>query len=221
MKVIFDFDDVIFNAQAFKEIFFRVLERGGYENIREKYETLRKEATPFSLYSFIRQVTVESSEENVNALYTEVMSSCNTLINHEVASIIGRLGKENCYIVTNGDEPFQMDKIERSIGLGAVRQIIVVSGSKAEIIAMLCKRHKDETVIFVDDKLAFINDIPVSDCQNLKTVLFNKHGLENLEAEINDSYHEEMKQGKRDKEVVGILKPVDHNQSQTPSFGMH
>ncbi len=203
MKVIFDFDDVIFNARAFKEIFFRVLEGRGYENIREKYETLRKEATPFSLYSFIRQVTAESSEENVVALYSEVMNSCESLVNHEVVNVIGRLGKENCYIVTNGDELFQMDKIERSIGIGAVREVFVVPGSKREKLAMLCARHNDETVIFVDDKLSFINDVPRSEeCQNLKTVLFNEHGLATLEAKIIDSSGDELGNRKENKKTV-------------------
>lgn len=35
MKVIFDFDDVIFDAKQFKEVIFRSFEKRGYENIRK------------------------------------------------------------------------------------------------------------------------------------------------------------------------------------------
>lgn len=187
MKVIFDFDDVIFNAKGLKDVIFSTLTQRGYEQVSQKYEMRRQGKSPFSLYSFIRYITAETSEANVTALYDEIMSACGMLINHEVASLIMRLGKENCYIVTNGDDLFQRDKIERSIGLDAVQEVFIVPGGKAETIVMLCERHGNEPVIFVDDKPEFINETYAKECQNLKMVLFNENGLADLRAEIEAS----------------------------------
>jgi hypothetical protein len=40
----------------------------------------------------------------------------------------------------------------------------------------------------------FFNDIDMEKCGNLKTVVFNEHGLENLTAEIERSKHSEMRE---------------------------
>ena len=219
MKVIFDFDDVLFNAKGFKDAIFSMLTKRGYEEVSEKYKRRREDTTPFSLYSFIRTITAETSEANVTELYDEIMSTCSTFINHEVAALIQHLGKENCYIVTHGDEVFQVDKIKESIGVDAVREVFVVPDKKRETIAMLCKRHADEPVIFVDDKIGFVNDIPMSEeCQNLKTVLFNENGLATLEAEIADSYQDEL--GYKKTEVSAIADEAPRRVPGT-SFGMH
>lgn len=187
MKVIFDFDDVIFNAKAFKEYMFLVLEKNGYEDIRAKYEKMRGSGVTFSLYSFIKSVTFDSSEENVQVLYEKIISSCPLYINQQIFDLMTALGKENCSIVTHGDHEFQMDKIRRSVGTDMVKDIVVVSTTKAEAVAAICDRYNDEEVIFVDDKLSFINDLDFEKCSNLKTVLFNENGLANLKAEIAES----------------------------------
>ena len=211
MKVIFDFDDVIFDTKGFKVVMFDTLEKRGYHRGRVLYEEMRKEGKPFSLLSFIAKVTADSSEENVETIYDEMMNSCPRFVNSHVLEVMKQLGKEHCYIVTHGDARFQRDKIQRSVGKELVKEVVVVSGSKAEAIARFCKQHEDEEIIFVDDKLLFINDLPVSECTNLKTVIFNEHGLENLKAEIEASRVDEKKMGRvQEGEAKSEARYIEH-----------
>lgn len=193
MKVIFDFDDVIFNTKQFKDSMFQTLAAAGYLEAPLKYTDIRKQGGVFSLRSFIAKVIADSSEENVETLYSEIMNHCKECVNKEVYTLMEKLGKENCYIVTHGDQEFQEEKIKKSIREGLVQQAIVVKGSKAEAIKEICDRYAQEEVIFVDDKLLFLNDVWFEDCPNLKTVLFNENGITNLQAEINASLLEENK----------------------------
>jgi FMN phosphatase YigB (HAD superfamily) len=222
MKVIFDFDDVVFDTKRFKETIFAVLDTRGYRSGRSLYNTMRTSGEPFSLLLFISHVTADSSEEHIEAIYEDIVSKSSHFVNNDVVEIMKNIGKENCYIVTHGDEKFQRDKIRESLGEELVQEVVVVSGSKADAIKKICKQHKEEDVIFVDDKLFFINDLPVSDCVNLKTVLFNEHGLENLKAEIADSEMKEVKY-----ETANEIKDSGYEERQKRqnlsglSFGMH
>lgn len=205
MKAIFDFDDVLFNAKGFKESMFSLLVSKGYSNSTEMYERVRATEKPFSLKAFLRDLDDTMSFETHRALYEEIMDGCSDLVNEQVVSIMKALGKENCYIVTNGDSEFQIDKIRRSIGEDCVREIVVVSGDKQEAIETICKRHKDEDVLFTDDKLKFLKNLDVEACSNLKTVLFNENGLHTLLAEIDASQAEEEKNRKENHKPLNPL----------------
>jgi hypothetical protein len=202
MKVIFDFDDVLFNSKKFKKEMFQVFEDRGYGSVSSFYEEWRTNGHPFSLLDFMTSIDPSLGENEKGYLYEEILSFCGGCINDGVFRIMNDLGKENCYIVTNGIEEFQMDKIRRSIGLGVAQKVEVVSGSKAEAVKEICQEHKDEEVIFVDDKVAYLNDIYSKECKNLKTVLFDQKGLENLTAQIRFSQkNEEVKKQKSNETI--------------------
>ena len=184
VKVIFDFDDVVFDTSQFKKRMFEVFEKRGYRDIASKYTAMRSTKLPFSLKQFIAQVLENETERECDELYEELMRLCGDLVNEEVVSLMRSLGEENCYIVTQGDEVFQRDKIRRSIGEGLIDHIEVVSGSKRESIKTLCEEHGTEKVIFVDDKVEILDDLKGITCQNLTMVLFDKFGVEKLKREI-------------------------------------
>jgi hypothetical protein len=220
MKVIFDFDDVLFNSKKFKKEMFQVFEDRGYGSVSSFYEEWRTNGHPFSLLDFMTSIDPSLGENEKGYLYEEILSFCGGCINDGVFRIMNDLGKENCYIVTNGIEEFQMDKIRRSIGLGVAQKVEVVSGSKAEAVREICQEHKDEEVIFVDDKVLYLNNIHTEGCENLKTVLFNENGLENLKAEIDELREsEKMEVNKEEKRVHSEHKPSTRIFNQPP--GMH
>lgn len=218
MKVIFDFDDVLFNAKGFKEKMFSLLLAKGYDTVTEHYERVRTTEKPFSLKAFLLDLDDHMTFEEHHALYEEIMGACRNLVNEEVVRIMKTLGKENCYIVTNGDPEFQIDKIRRSIGEDCVRDIVVVSGDKQEAIATICKRHKDEDVLFTDDKLTFLRNLDVESCPNLKTVLFNEYGLHTLLAEIEASQIEEEKMRKDGDASLELVREAEISKKQEFSF---
>lgn len=183
MKVIFDFDDVLFNASAFKELMFSFLERYGIKNAKEVYTRMRETEKVFSVARYIDFLGIKENEKEI--IYEGIMTPCAFLVNKELVAIIEEVGKENIFIVSQGDEMFQRDKIDRALS-GKVLEgnVVVVSDSKRAEVAKICQMFKDEEIIFTDDKLEFLNDLPVLELPNLKTVLFNHRGTETLCAEI-------------------------------------
>jgi hypothetical protein len=116
--------------------------------------------------------------------YEEIMSICTSIIHQDVLALIKDVGRENVYIVTHGDEEFQKDKIRRSLGENYVAGVFVVNGSKKDVIAELCLRFQSQTVIFSDDKEAFLEDIDMEVCKNLKKVPFKEGSADMLLAEV-------------------------------------
>ena len=184
MKYIFDFDDVLFNTKKFKEIIFKCLEKVGIsQNTEEQYyKEFMSTGEPFSLKKFLSSLLVrEGKKENVTeSIYQQIMSSSTNLGNTELLKIVQKIGRNNCYIVTNGDKEFQLDKINRVDIASFFSEIIVVPGSKKDAIEKICAKHKNEKVIFIDDKVKFFEDLDFIKYPNLKTILYDEQGLEKL-----------------------------------------
>ena len=106
------------------------------------------------------------------------MSKCPDFVNKKLIGIIKKLGKENCYLVTYGEHEFNKEKVERSGIASLFSEIDIVPGSKKEIIYNICNRNKNEKVLFIDDKVKFFEDLDMTKCPNLKTILYDEHGLE-------------------------------------------
>ncbi len=183
MKFIFDFDDVLFNnTKQFKPYMYTCLEKAGVpQDVAETYykEVREKE---FSLINFIttllgRQNIKQIKPENV---YKEIMERSKDFINVQLIEFVKKLGKENCFIITNGEYQFNYDKVYGSGVNPLFNKIYIVPGSKKEVIYEICEKYKDEEVVFVDDKTKFIDDIELSKYPNLKTVLFDETSFEKL-----------------------------------------
>lgn len=180
MKYIFDFDDVIFQTtRRRKEFIFPFLEKKGIP-ISELENYYKNERTKnFSLKSLLAHFSLSVE------LYEELMSNSMEFANKELIELIKKLGKDNCYIVTYGENEFQLDKI-KSIGVDVLFSAITTTSgqSKNEPIEKICEKHKDETVIFVDDKIKHFEDLDMNKCPNLKTILFDEQGLDKLKLVI-------------------------------------
>src|SRR3989338_2790155 len=106
MKYIFDFDDVLFNnTKQFKKHIYACLEEVGIkkENAEEYYKEVRE--IEFSLRNFIENLFIRSGKDlsKVEEIYEKIMSECKNFTNIELLKQIEKLGKENCFIITNGE----------------------------------------------------------------------------------------------------------------------
>jgi len=176
MKYIFDFDDVLFNnTKQFKEHMYKCLEKAGISRtVAETYYTEVREKE-FSLKNFISTLLLRGKvDKKMEDIYEEIMSECPNFINNELLEEIERLGKNNCYLVTYGEAEFQQDKLDRSGISMYFSQTYVVTESKKEIISRICEKHKDEQVVFIDDKPRFLDDVDLKDSPNLIPVQYNK-----------------------------------------------
>lgn len=110
-------------------------------------------------------------------LYGEILKESKNFTNKELLKIIKKLGKEDCHIVTRGGEEWQLDKIKRTGIEHLFSEIIVVWESKKEAVEKICARHKDEEVLFIDDKAENFEDLDFVKYPNLKTILYDEQGL--------------------------------------------
>ena len=187
MKFIFDFDDVIHNSTTHHKELFLVLEKYGIprpeiENYYKKNRTLG-----FSLRSmldyFVTLGRIDASKKK--SLYDEDMGDRKKFLNEELIELIKKLGKYNCYLVTYGNQEYQQEKIDRTEVASLFSGINIVQGSKKEAIERICEKHKDEKVIFIDDKAHHFEGLDFKKYPNLKTILYDEQGLNKLKAEIN------------------------------------
>ncbi len=185
MKIIFDFDDVLFDAKAFKELMFFYLEEKGVSNAREVYTSMRARDKTFLVLDYLRSLHIP--KEDVDSVYEGIVTPAKWLVKQDVLSILKKVGKENAFIVSLGEEAFQRDKIEQALGDDVLdSHVVVVSPSKREEIIRVCTMYKDEEIIFVDDKIELLNNLPMSELPNLKTVLFDETGLEKLKSLVGE-----------------------------------
>lgn len=187
IKLIFDFDDVLFdNTKQFKTRMYSCLEKNGVSrDIAEKY--YKESRKQFSFKDYISYLLTISKITKIssNDIYNEVMDKCEEFINKDLLEIINKIGKHNCYIVSQGEKEFQLDKIQHSNINHLFSEINVVSESKKEMIERICSENQNSSIIFIDDKIEHFKDIDMGKCKNLKTILFDENGLQKLIAEIN------------------------------------
>jgi len=183
-KVIFDFDDTLLDNSKLKEVLYRELELAGVtrEITESKYKEMRQSDEPFSLKTFLSYLI---KKEDIDNIYNKIINTCPDLLNKEMIEIIKNLGKYNCYIVSNGERQFQEDKIKSSGIYGLFCEVIILPGSKKQVIERICDQNKDSKILFIDDKEQFFNDLDFEKCSNLKKILCDKDGLQKLKGEIN------------------------------------
>ena len=192
MKIIVDFDDVLFKTKALKNHFFRILHNHDIAQVEELYEEERKKDLPFSLKVFLEQVCYGFGDNFVVDIYEEIMVACKGMVNQELLHLLESVGYENCYIVTNGDEAFQKDKIFRAGIDKLIPRIIVVPGSKKKEVEKICKQFPEEKILFIDDKNKFFADIDMNLCTNLTTILYNEDGVAKTKVAIEEGLDKEI-----------------------------
>jgi FMN phosphatase YigB (HAD superfamily) len=194
MKIIVDFDDVLFITSKLKERFFTILAHHGIEGAQERYHFERKDDRPFSLMGFLKRVCEAEGVPDAALVYEEVMEICADCVNKELVETLQAIGSQNCYIVTNGDKEFQEDKLVRSGLYSFPREVIIVPESKKEAVEGLCRQFKDEEILFIDDKEKFFADINREVVPNLKTVQYvNEGGPGKVKALIAECQEAELK----------------------------
>lgn len=188
IKLICDFDDTLFDTKKFKVKMFSAIEKAGVSHslAKQNYKEIRDLDTPFSLRMFLSLLFKQKGKEKIiTNLYKKIMSDCSNLLEKKLIDIVHKIGKSNCYIVTNGDEEFQLDKINKSKIGSLIHSIDVVPGSKKKIIEKICIENPSSLIIFIDDKAKFFEDLDMEKCKNLKTILFDENGLQKLTLEMN------------------------------------
>ena len=180
MKYIFDFDDVLFhNTAQFKKHMYSCLEKAGVPHGRpeEHYKEMR--GNIFLPRKYISGLLIrEKIDKKVEDVYREILSKTKNFLNIELLKTVKKLGKNNCYLITQGDKKFHEDKIKKSGVAPLFREIVIVPERKKIAIEKICRKHKNEEVIFIDDRQKFFDELDLKKCPNLKTILYTGQNLE-------------------------------------------
>ena len=184
MKLIFDFDDTLSDTKRFKERLFSSLENIGIPRIigEAEYEKIKSAGVCFSLKTFLNSILKANNfnQKKLQSLYEEISEIFPSLLDKNLIEIVKRLGRQNCYIVTYGDNEYQMEKIKKSGIISLFQEIYTTSTSKKEIVEQLCAKYSNEKIIFIDDKVHHFENLDIKKYPNLVPVLYDEKGLEKL-----------------------------------------
>jgi FMN phosphatase YigB (HAD superfamily) len=165
MKIILDFDDVLFNTKAFKIGLIRVFKKN---RVSEKdflvtykdYPTLTKKG--LLKYDPFQQIKILGERRGINTAKTrrdmlEFLKSCPQYVFREVAEFLGKFLKNKLFLVSYGHTGFQDKKIEKC-EIGKYFKKIVVT-DKMKVVAMRRFLRKDEKIVFIDDRVSQIDEV--------------------------------------------------------------
>jgi hypothetical protein len=149
MKYIFDFDDTLFDTKKFKKIIFDTVSKtsrtvSSRAEIENYYNEERSAGKTFSLHKFLAKFGCEEK-------FDEIMHYAPFQLNQKLIDVIRKLGRENCYIVTYGDDEFQREKIKWSGIEPFFNRIGTTTTSKNEQIAEICRMNAKDEVVFIDN----------------------------------------------------------------------
>lgn len=195
MKLILDFDDVIFDTKSFKTKVFSGLVSSGIsaENVESIYQTQRSSFNIATLYKeVIRFAGIAMSQEELEKKIGVVLQDLHNYVDERLIQMINNIGKENCYILTAGEGEFQKQKLLYSGILSLIpnEQIIIVGSDKKESLRLVCSLYPNEPIIFADDKEINIQDAQSLGILNLFAVQYDERGFEKL-SEAVSSYSEQ------------------------------
>lgn len=176
-KYIFDFDDVLLHTTS--KMKKAIESKPGHLGVNKNIVNKRNSKNHFILKEAIPDISEK------DRIYEEIMVNCSSFINQDLVGIIKNLGRENCYMVTFGNKDYQMEKIERAGIAHLFSEIIVVDKEdKKEVVEEICRKHEDQRVIFVDDKLKNLENLDMKHYPNLRTILFDSNGVTKFMEEV-------------------------------------
>ena len=156
MKLIIDFDDTIFDTERFKKekLFPALTQYGVSKKVFEiSYKKYYKKNTTYDVYKHLELLEKKFTIKIDKALFSlQISKNLHTFIFPEYIRIFEKCGKDNIYIITQGEKEFQKLKIYSSLIQKKVKKILIVDDSKQNELERLCSLWSAELIIFIDDK---------------------------------------------------------------------
>lgn len=167
MKLVLDFDDTLFDTVRFKkERLFISLTRWGISATKFE-ESYKNYSEIHPLYNLKNHLSLLKKEYlldfDVDEVGYEAVAHLELFVFPEYLDLISIYGRENIFILSQGDIDFQSLKIKHSEIDEKVEKIIIVDSNKEQKLTDLSLLWPSETIIFIDDKfkhMIFENDNP-------------------------------------------------------------
>ena len=184
MIIFFDFDDVLFNTKKFVGDIKKIFEKNGVseeiflkyykEPETEKNKGIIRKYNPYKQIERIKALGLEI--ENIEKDFMKLVGNTKKYVFKEGIEFLNEVRDEELYIISFGDSRFQKEKIENSGISQYFKKISIVDFSKAVEIRKILRNKKikeGEALIFIDDRVKFLEDIKKS-YPGMATFLF-KH----------------------------------------------
>ncbi len=199
-KYIFDFDDTLFkNTEMLKPRIFSMIAKAtglSEKDIETRYY-IPAVRDHFSLIEFIKELFVEKEipEEGADSLFQEIMGESHQFLNMDLVEEMKKIPREDRFIVTTGQYDFNWSKLAYSgiLEYFNISHIVVVPGEKSKAVKKICYDNKDFTVVFIDDKPRFIEELDKANIPNLQCILYDGKNLSELVRKIEGYRSDELR----------------------------
>jgi FMN phosphatase YigB (HAD superfamily) len=168
MKILIDFDDVIFNTKQFREDLISVFLESGIS--KEAYDESYYDPSDDRIvktYDPRAQIERLDGKFDVNAekLLNDInafMKSAEKYVFEDVVSFIEFFGKDNAYVISFGDIAFQEEKVNNSGIRRIVKGVTITDKLKAVAVSRMMEEKDefpDKKIFFLDDRVEQIHDV--------------------------------------------------------------
>lgn len=211
MKIILDFDDVIFNTFRFNRGYRKTLCACGIpeEIIDECYHQLsavgrsgKKLYDPQKHLGAIK-LRLPIDEKNVKRAIGAFFQGVDRYLFSDAVNFLKKFNKKDLYLVSYGMKGYQDLKIKHAKVQKYFKKVIILDGFKSEGVKEIVsadKMKKDEKVFFLDDRADWVRDVKKRYPQII-TLLMKRH-----EGRYNDKKNKycdfEVKDFKRAEKII-------------------
>ncbi|MBI4812696.1 hypothetical protein HY798_04685 [Candidatus Falkowbacteria bacterium] len=168
MKIVLDFDDVIFNTKTFVRNYKKIfLAYGISEDIfKECYygsgeDAQQKKYDPARHIKAIEEKLGKSLDGLGGAASRFIHGGCEQYVFSDALSFLQRNHERGLHLVSFGDSEWQSSKIRRSGIVSFFKKVIVLSGPKSAGIKTILEgdENKNKKIIFLDDRAEIIREV--------------------------------------------------------------
>ncbi len=185
MKIILDFDDVIFNTRRFTEDYKKIFIRHGVPAAQFDYPRQRNRDGKIKTYNLERHLGLveKKSEVDIKKLkngIAEFIKRGRKYVFRDAVQFLGKFSHRQFYLLSRADdEQWQADKIKNS-GIGRYfKKIIICAGSKSDSICPMLKKEgagRKEKIFFIDDRVEHLEDVKKRHPKIVTILLRRKEG---------------------------------------------
>lgn len=188
MKIIFDFDDVIFNTRKFLEDYKRIFASHGVSASQFDYPLVRNKKGKAETYSLERHLEFLGKEFQVDVKrikkgIAEFIKQNRNYVFRDAIRFLEKFPRQQLYLLSYADYArWQNAKIKSSGISQYFKKVIICSGTKSKSICQTLGKEnisKEENIFFIDDRLEHIEDVKKCHPEILTILLKRKEGRYN------------------------------------------
>ncbi len=182
MKILFDFDDVLFNTRKFKKDYFEIFKRHGVsKNVFDEcyYDSLdEKDIKHYDPTEHIRKICekIEIDLKVFNEEIEDFLRDTSGYVFKDVLPVLEKFQKTELQILSFSKTNFQKTKIYNSGIVNFFDQIRITNQMKGKVISEMIHAEeavKKQRIFFIDDRVEQLESVKWK-CPQVATILCDR-----------------------------------------------